>query len=343
MIVLNRKKFDVLVPPQAAGGGASDGGGKNPSHGVQAYPNNPAQMDPSSPGKGSQNYAPKEEKSDKKADPSKGDKELFEDSMKKVGKMSVGGLIDKEDSKEIQEELGVPVELPGEEDLAGMAENAYQHIDKLESNRASIGGRGDGYLKRKIASLRLPKVDWRKALKRYIGKALSGMEEYMGSRRHLHAGNYFVGDRAKMDGLSRAAVAVDVTGSVQGDFPEFLAEVVGISQARQIQQIHVLPFAESVHDVVVIKKEKPRKEMFEDVRLGGGTENIQAIKDYVKKNLGNNPAFCVIITDGYLTSGLAKAPEGWGKRTIWVVFENPSFDIPPAWGRIVHVNFDRKQ
>ena len=260
-----------------------------------------------------------------------------------------GGMLTPEESDALQKQLGVPVEHAGEGDDESWTKEAGRHVDKLTSNRGGIGGSGNGNLRRLIAKLSEPQTDWKAALKRFIGKALSSTESYLGSRRHLYKGDYFYGEKNKYEALDKVAVAIDVTGSVQGDFAEFLAEVAGILQARKIKEIHVLPFAESVHDVVVIKgSKKVVPSDFEHVKLGGGTENITAIKDYIDKTMKNNIAFCVIITDGHLTTGLPSPPKAnWGKNTIWLVYNNSTFakdyNFPTKWGTIINAKFQRKK
>jgi len=260
----------------------------------------------------------------------------------------VGGMLTPEESEALQKQLGVPVEMPGDGDDESMAKEAARHVDKLSSNRGGIGGRGDGMLRRAIARLTEPQIDWKSALKRFIGKAISSTEQYLGSRRHLYKGDYFYGERNKYEALDKVAVAVDVTGSVMGDFAEFLSEVAGILQAKKIKEIHILPFAETVHDVVVLKgTKKIVPQDFEHIRLGGGTENITAIKDYIADKMKNDIAFCVIITDGHLTTGLPHPPKArWGKNTIWLVYDNPTFSqnysFPKDWGTIINAKFKRK-
>jgi predicted metal-dependent peptidase len=260
-----------------------------------------------------------------------------------------GGMLTPEESDILQRQMGVTVEHGKPGDDEAWTKEAARHVDKLTSNRGGIGGSGNGNLRRLIARLSEPQTDWKAALKRFIGKALSSTESYLGSRRHLYKDDYFYGEKNKYDALDKVAVAIDVTGSVQGDFAEFLSEVAGILQARKIKEIHVLPFAETVHDVVVIKgSKKVVPSDFEHVRLGGGTENITAIKDYVEKTMKNQISFCVIITDGHLTTGLPSPPKAdWGKNTIWLVYNNSTFakdyNFPTKWGTIINAKFQRKQ
>jgi len=324
---LNRDDFNVLVPPPPSGGGSGSG----PSiRGVEPITGSEGSGDA---GDGS--------------DPKSGDPTGGETVSETVISVTPGSMISPEESEALQRQIGVPIELPGEGEDEKMSKEAARHVDKLTSNRGGIGGRGDGLLRRAIAKLNDPQIDWKSALKRFIGKALSSTEQYLGSRRHLYKGDYFYGERNKYEKLDKVAIAVDVTGSVVGDFPVFLAEVAGIVAAKNIKEVHILPFAETVHDVVVLKNPKNVKPSdFEHIRLGGGTENITAIKDYIENTLRNDIPFCVIITDGHLTTGLPNPPKArWGKNTIWLVYDNPSFarnyNFPSGWGTIINATFKK--
>ena len=273
----------------------------------------------------------------------------IEDSLDTSGR-GIGGILTQEESEALQESLGVPVETASEADAEKMKEEARKHLSKTSptSARRSEGMGGDGALRRALSKFTEPQVDWRRELKKYIGNALSGEEEYFGSRRHVAGGDYITGTRSKYEAVRKCAIAVDVTGSVVGDFQEFLAEVAAIAHAKKINEIHVLPFAESVHDVVVIKgSKKPTPADFEHVRLGGGTENIVAIKNYIKTVLKDSISFCVIITDGYLTAGLPLPPKAaWGSNTIWMIYDNIGFrdryNFTSKWGKIINVDFKKK-
>ena len=58
-------------------------------------------------------------------------------------------------------------------------------------------------------------------------------------------------------------------------------------------------------------------------------------------HLRGNIDFAVIMTDGHLTHGVGPAPRKWGKRVIWLVFDNPRFEVDPSWGKVIHANGDK--
>lgn len=358
MKVLKRNKFDVLMQGQDGGGG--DGGsGANPS-GVDTYPNSLSDgkggnaedkryTKPDDPNKkdGEKNDS-KSSSGDKNGKGDEGGEKELERKKGSFGKVTsggIGGMIDDKESQEMQENMGVPVQMPDKQWKERMQEKIWKDIDRLkpiQSNRGQKGGSGNGNLRRRITELYTPKVDWKRELKKFIGYIMSGVEDGLG-KRFIHKGDYFQSDKLKEDGLDRAVVAVDVSGSVMGDFAEFITEVVEIVHARYIQRLHVLPFAGDVHDPVVLKaKEKITPETFAHVDLGGGTEAIPDVQAYIHTVLKDRIAFCVIITDGYLTHGIPEHVKKWGEKVIWLVYDNVSFKAPKKWGRVIHVSFEKK-
>lgn len=288
--------------------------------------------------------------SDESRNPAKG-WETGKKGLDENDKMPTGNLLDPIRSKKLQEELGIDVELPNDNFYKSQANKANTEKDllpndsEIKRNRHTIGGHGDSTLKSAITRMHRPKIDWKSELKRFIGTLLSkNREEFIGSKRHLWKDEYRYGDRSKEDALRKACVGIDVSGSVAAEFPEFVSETCEIAKAREIKELHVVPWANSAQDedAIIIKTQTPTPSMFEHMKLGGGTEAIEDLKRYIKQHLKDNPAYVVIITDGYLTSGLPSPPSWAGKKCIWLVYDNLNFKIPLSWGKIIHVTFDEE-
>lgn len=253
-----------------------------------------------------------------------------------------GGMLTKEESDRLLEQAGL--EPRDEVDPKKLVNEANRIAESVHSARRTAGSGGGGSLRKKLADLDKSQVDWRAALKRFIGTAMSQMEEYFGNRKFIGGGEYYYGDRQAYTGLNSAAVAIDVSGSVAGDkdFKTFVSEVAAMAKAKKINEVHILPFAEKVKDDFIIKNREPKLSDFDNVRRGGGTEAIPHVINYINKIKSGLPAFVVIITDGYLTSGLPQPPR-WGKRCIWLIYGNPTFEkdygFDARWGKVVHCDF----
>lgn len=336
---LKREEFDVIKPSED---GAS-GGGKSSMEGVTT-------LDPKG-GDKSQG-----DDDDSKSTPQKGDSQESkeeggeggegEPSSDLIKDRGQGQMLSEEESDRLIKEAGL--EQGKKVDSNEIIDEAARAIEQVQSNRKSMGHGGGGALRKRLAELNTPKVDWRAVLKRYIGNLMSKMEEYFGNRKFIGTGDYLYGDRPKYDAVNKCAIAIDVSGSVAGDedFKEFVSEVAALAHEKKINEIHILPFAEKVKDEFIIKNRQPKLEDFDNVRRGGGTEAIPHVINYVNNMKGGQVSFVIIITDGYLTSGLPQPPK-WGTKTIWLIYGNPTFErdfgFDPRWGRTIHLEFGKDE
>jgi predicted metal-dependent peptidase len=216
---------------------------------------------------------------------------------------------------------------------------AQKHLEKRSTNKGS-GNNGEIY--QRIMELTEPIVNWRMELNKFIGKLASSSEYKMPNRRYVSSGEYRYGLQDQNNALENAVLALDVSGSIASAFPELAAEVAGIIKAKKIKTVSVLPFADSVVTPFQIKGfRKPTADDFAQVRTGGGSEAIPKVIEWVDTKLRGNIDFMVIMTDGYLTHGVGTPPRKWGKRVIWLVFDNPKFEVEPAWGKVIHANGDK--
>lgn len=251
-----------------------------------------------------------------------------------------GEVIPKAVGDAIAKEEGYPDKAAADEQKIKdkVRDAANKHLNPRTKSMGKGGGSG---IYDRIMELTETKIDWRKELSRFIGRIAMSSEFKMPARRHISSGQYLHGIKDKEEALERAIVALDVSGSVAAAFPEFASEVVGIAKGKKIQTIAVLPFADRVKDDFIIKGfRKPTPEDFKQVRVGGGTEAIPHVIDWVDKNFKGTLDVAVIVTDGWLTGGLPPAPKKWGRKTIWLVFDNPTFQVPGDWGQVIHVKGD---
>ena len=255
-----------------------------------------------------------------------------------VGESSIsqspGTMISPEDSKKLQESLGVPVELPQAGDDEKYAEEARRHIDKLTSGEA---GSGKGGIRRAVMRLTEPIVDWKSALRRFIGKAMSSTEQYLGSRRHLYKNDYFYAEKRKYEALETAVVAVDTSGSMTPKAIELiLSEVRGIIKVKKIKKTQVVYFDHGIQDIDHVGSKSAFD--YSKAKGGGGTsfiEPLQYMEEQYKKNKMN---LAVFMTDGY--ANLQLPTPKWQNIFVWVILDNPEFRAP--FGHLV-VHISRSQ
>lgn len=209
------------------------------------------------------------------------------------------------------------------------------------TKRTKNSGTGAGAIYQRIMELTDPIVDWRAELRRFIGKLASSSDFKFPARRSIGSGDYRYGIKSKNNALENGVVAIDVSGSIASAFPELLAEVVGIASAKKIKEISVLPWNDRVVTPVIFKNfKKPTPVDFEKVSTGGGSNGMPDVMRWIQNNVKDRPDFVVIITDGYIPP-LPTAPK-WGKKTIWLIFDNSTFDVPTGWGQVIHAKGDSR-
>ena len=253
-----------------------------------------------------------------------------------------GEVITKEDGKRIAGQSGESGEGERQMSEQDWKDLGRKLVQTQLNPRSKSAGSGKGAIYQRIMDLTEPKVNWRQELRKFIGRLASSSSFKMPNRRYVSGGEYRYGLEDTDNSLENAVVAMDVSGSIASAFPELAAEVVGIVKAKKIKTVSVLPFANTVVDPFQVKGfKKPTPDDFAKVKTGGGTEAIPDVISWIDTNLKGKVDFVVIMTDGYLTNALPPAPKNWGRKTLWLVFDNPGFDVPDEWGRIIHANGDK--
>lgn len=346
---LERDEFDVLIP--SIPGGTPPPGtpppGENPLGGVKEWPpktpppgssKTPPPTDDSDDGGGDDSETDSEEEEGKSKDKEgKGKGKEVEIKIKKIGKGGMGSSLTPDQSKALQEEMGISLEIAGEDTARKLIQEAANNMDKLPKE----AGGSQELLRRRIAELSRPKVDWKSALKRFIGKAMSSKEPIMPNRRFVSRGQYLSGDKRKYDALSAAAVACDTSGSMsQADITLILSETAGIINAKKIKKTEVIYFDAGIQNVDTLKFPNPTFD-FDKATGGGGTtfaEPLQYMIDKFKKNQLELAIFC---TDGVNSDHAAvdslSVPNNFKKILVWVILDMPEYE-PPFGAMVVHIS-----
>lgn len=258
-----------------------------------------------------------------------------------IGKTSLdedrpGGLLTPDQSRQLQEHLGVPVELPQPGDDEKYAQEARSHMDKLSSGDQ---GSGKGSLRRAVMRLTEPIVDWKSALRRFIGKAMSSSEQYLGSRRHLYKNDYFYAERRKFDALESAVVAVDTSGSMsQKAIEMILSEVKGIIKVKKIKKTQVVYFDDGIQDIDLVGTRANFD--FSKAKGGGGTSFLEPLQYMEEQYKKNKMSLAVFMTDGWANLNLPTP--AWKNIFVWVILDNPGFKAPFG-NLVIHISRSQMQ
>lgn len=358
--MISRHEFDLLMPPQGNGGG--NGGGK-PEKDVIAWP------PPSGSGNGNSDGESQEDIDKRIAEQPSGSREGDGDGAEKgkegelkpgagageegkgTGKgkndksysvdkientnLGVGGVITEEEGKTMQEALGVTPTKLSREQVEKITKQAANEIPETAGKQA---GNQAGLLKRRIAELYTPQVDWKAALKTFVGRALSPHStERITDRRH--PGLFTTQERRKENALNKVVCAVDTSGSMgDEELAIILTEIKAIVEQKKVKHTILVYFDTIINGVVrlsgpgAVKRYTVKKE--DDVIGGGGTNflpPLQEMTDIAKKE---QFGCAIFLTDGYADLKLPKPK--FAQKFIWVIIDNPTFQAP--WGlKTIHI------
>jgi predicted metal-dependent peptidase len=118
------------------------------------------------------------------------------------------------------------------------------------------------------------------------------------NRRYLAQGLYMPSTIA--ESIGELVIGIDTSGSIDdATLSRFLSELVGIVKTTPPERVHLLWWDTIVqkHDIFMpdeydnmIAKLKP---------AGGGGTLVEAVFDYIKSDIQNQPVAAIIFTDGY--------------------------------------------
>lgn len=181
-----------------------------------------------------------------------------------------------------------------------------------------------------------PKVDWRKALNRFVKATVQrGYSFARPDKKHFSGGMSIPGFRSRQYTME-AAVAVDASGSVNKDMlTKFISEIDGIMKQFPSYKITAWCFDGDVIRESVTSIEKGRGKM-EDIKkfvsnvAGGGGTMFESNWEFMRER-GLKPNVMILFTDGY--------PNGsWGVSgycpTIFLVAGNSNTKAP--FGMTLH-------
>ena len=178
-------------------------------------------------------------------------------------------------------------------------------------------------VKRLIADLTAPKMNWRELLRMNLESTIKSDYTWMrASRKGWHMDAVMPGQ--KPDEMVDIAVAIDTSGSICSQMlKDFLGEIQGIMDQYNAYRIHVFTFDTEVYNPQVFTSDNLDSITEYDPQGGGGTE-FTAIFRYLKDEQ-IEPKRLVVFTDGY--------PYGsWGDEnycdTLWIVHGNDSIVAP---------------
>ena len=340
---LNSEDFNILKPSKRGGGGG-DGPLPPKPENTEPWPiddedddnddDNDGEGKPGKPKPG-------------KPKPGEGDYSVDAESFGEPISATPGGIITREQSRQIQKDLGVEEKLPvmtkdqiKDKIRKALAEEGAFGKESKRGEKGLGGGLGiDGY-RAAIAEIARGKVNWKRLLRKFIGSKKSGSRSVLGNRRWLHSGAYMPTRQEKKKDIGSVVCSVDVSGSMSDtDILIILTEIKHLVKARGIDNTTIIYFHSQIERIVELKsKEAVAKYQMPPVRKGGTSfkEPLSAMERYKKDGkleLG------VFLTDGEPNTWDNISRPTYLKDFIWVILNNPA--MTPPWGnQVVYINSD---
>lgn len=162
-----------------------------------------------------------------------------------------------------------------------------------------------GAVKRLLESYLKPRISWQDLLRQFVSSCFGGKRRWLPpNRRYVSQGLYLQSRRDER--LATAVVAIDTSGSTQGDLPQFFSELTSLLYSFGSYELIVIQCDAKIQHVETFDEnnipENPRWEVH-----GCGGTDFRPVFKYVKDQQ-IDPVVLVYITDG-VGSAPKEAPD----------------------------------
>ena len=214
--------------------------------------------------------------------------------------------------------------------------------------RSTNQGNAPEGVKRALAKLKKPVIDWKAELAKYIDDAVSKSKYKLPNRRFIGGGEAQYGYKRYKEDFENLVIAIDTSGSITRPMIEqFLSETVKITEEYSPKKTVILYCDTQVYEPDIL--EPGDKPDFNKIAGGGGTNFWPPFK-WVEKNIidkGETPTVFIYFTDGY-----AEFPkssdydiETYEDRCIWVFlsFDGEPYRNPQPFGERIDIALANKE
>lgn len=264
---------------------------------------------------------------------------------------SVGGFIDQATGAEIARSEGY-----GEEDCkVKTVETISQDwkdaaIEACSKNNSP----GKGYIVSHFKDYYLTAHDWKGELKKYVGRALSNVEDEtkLGKKKWLAQGEIKKFNTPSSDGLDSVIFLIDCSGSVSDKLLQnIISECWTICVKKKIRKVTYCYYDDGIRQMetndtmhangvlnpdMVTRIKRGNARPIADIHGRGGNEEDQVMEEITKiiKQSHKKPELCMWFTDGYTYARPVKP--SCIKHMIWVIYDNNNFEVKDN-SRVIHI------
>lgn len=231
--------------------------------------------------------------------------------------------------------------------------NEIDRINDIKETVSKNAGKGGAGLSRAIAGFYKSSVDWKKELKRYVGKALSANAVLKSiGRRGLSRGEYSSGFKRDEQEMDFMCAFIDTSGSM-GDkaIKQCISEFREIVKLKKPREAAIFYFDDGIQSVDWIKKSKMHPEDFKP--LGGGGTAFKPCLKYLEHNFirkGRAVSLVLFMTDGFNfdngPAGYIDIPKPtYSDKFIWVITDGngAGAQVKTRWGHRVNLPPEGKE
>lgn len=249
-----------------------------------------------------------------------------------------GGFIDRKSGDEIAKNEGYDKGEGGNDEQVARdwKDNALKVAKKLRergNKNQSLGSDGFSDLANRLESLYKPTKDWKKELKKIVGKAITP-DEFR--RAYAHKNTLISQDRIartdkdKYESMDYMVAMIDTSGSMsEKDIKTCLSELYAVALTKKPLKLVLMFFGGGPVNVQVFNTMNEYKKYFKSPRWAeGGCTDVDPCFEMLK----NDPRFkrkaadlVMVFTDGYLEE--VKRNPKTTKFLCWVIIDNPGFDL----------------
>ena len=149
----------------------------------------------------------------------------------------------------------------------------------------------------RVAAILKPELNWRELLSQFVTRCYGGSRRWLPpARRHVWKGLYLQSQRSER---LRAVVAIDTSGSTQGDLAKFFTELTSLLGTFGSYELTVIQCDAEVGKVETFDDSNPLAPDHEWETTGGGGTDFRPVFDYVENHPELDPNLLVFFTDGY--------------------------------------------
>ena len=206
--------------------------------------------------------------------------------------------------------------------------------------------RQQGHLPAHIASivkgLMKPEIKWQELLAQFVTKCIGCDRKWLPpNRRHVYKKMYLPSRRSEK---IKGVVAIDTSGSTQGDLKKFMSELIGLVNSFGGYTLTIIQADCQVDSVEVYDSDDNPFEVsdeknFEFVFGGGGGTSFVPPFEYVLEN-GVEADFMLYLTDAY---GPAPEKNELGIPVMWILTKGANDDSFCSFGEKIRFQDDYDQ